>query len=123
MKQDRSLPRSSPSSGVVVAFELTDTGERFHVTARHGVTTVASGGPAGVAATVRLPRQVWIALLLGLTSLGDALLAEGVEAEGDLAAFTRFHRRFSTAPLAPRPGAGAERAHSTAAQPVEGETP
>ena len=50
---------------------------------------------------MRLPQRVWIALLLGLTSLGDALLADGVEAEGDLAEFVRFHRRFTTATAEP----------------------
>jgi alkyl sulfatase BDS1-like metallo-beta-lactamase superfamily hydrolase len=123
MTQDRSLPRTPLSSGVVVAFELTDTGESFHVVARRGVTTVASGRLDGAEATVRLPQSTWIALLLGLTSLGDALLADGVEAEGDLATFVRFHRRFHTTSPASLSRAGAERGLPAPAQPVEGEIP
>lgn len=106
-----------------MAFELTDTGECFHAAARQGVTTVASGRPDGAEAIVRLPQRVWIALLLGLTSLGDALLAEGVDAQGDLATFTRFHRRFNIASPAPLVRASDDRELPTAAQPIEGETP
>ena len=95
MKQDGSPPPATSPTSVVVAFELTDSDESFHVAARAGVATVFPGSPDGADATVRLPEQVWMALLLGLTSLGEALLAEGVEAEGDLAEFVRFHRRFT----------------------------
>jgi hypothetical protein len=96
MKSNGSPRPTSPVTRVVVAFELTDTGESFHVAARNGVTTVLPGRPGEADATVRLPQRVWIELLLGLTSLGDALLADGVDAEGDLAEFVRFHRRFTT---------------------------
>ena len=102
MKRDGSPRPATPPTSVVVAFQLSDTGESFGVVARAGVATVFPGRPEDAEATVRLPQRVWIELLLGLTSLGDALLAEGVEAEGDLAEFVRFHRRFSTATAAPR---------------------
>jgi hypothetical protein len=83
-------------TGAVVAFQLTDTGDRFHVAAGDGVAMVFAGRPDVAGATVRLPQRVWIALLLGLTSLGEALLADGVEAEGDLADFLCFYRCFTT---------------------------
>jgi hypothetical protein len=93
--------RVPPSTTVVVAFHITDTGESFHVAAREGAATVFPGRLGGAIATVRLPQRVWFALLLGSISLGEALLADGVEAEGDLAQFVRFHRRFTTATDAP----------------------
>jgi putative sterol carrier protein len=108
MTRDGSPRPPTPPTGIVVAFQLTDTGESFHVAAREGVATVLPGRPDHADATVRLPQRVWIALLLGLTSPGEALLADGVEAEGDLAEFVRFHRRFTTAtaepPRTPRRG-------------------
>jgi alkyl sulfatase BDS1-like metallo-beta-lactamase superfamily hydrolase len=102
MKRRGLPPTPSASSGVVVAFHLSDTGERFRVAARAGVATVLAGGGDDTQATVRLPQRVWIELLLGVTSLGEALLAEDVEAEGDLAEFVRFHRCFSITTATPR---------------------
>ncbi len=93
---------------MVVAFHVSDTGERFRVVARAGVATVLAGGGEDAEATVRLPQRVWIELLLGVTSLGEALLAEDVEAEGDLAEFVRFHRCFSITTATPRPPQAAE---------------
>jgi hypothetical protein len=117
MKSNGSSRPTSPVTRVVVAFELNDTGETFHVAARDGVATVLPGRPERADATVRLPQRVWIGLLLGVTSLCDALLADGVEAEGDLAEFVRFHRRFTTS------NAGrAVSAKETPAPDSEGET-
>jgi hypothetical protein len=100
MTHGGSPPLITPPISIVVAFLLTDTGDRFHVAAGDGVARVFAGGyDAG--ATVRLPQRVWIALLLGLTSLAEALLADGVEAEGDLAEFVRFYRRFTTTTAVP----------------------
>jgi alkyl sulfatase BDS1-like metallo-beta-lactamase superfamily hydrolase len=118
MKSNGSPRPTSPAPRVVVAFELTDTGESFHVAARNGVTTVLPGRSEHADATVRLPQRLWIELLLGLTSLGDALLADGVDAEGDLAGFVRFHRRFTTATAARAVGAA-----QTSDPHSEGETP
>jgi putative sterol carrier protein len=110
MKRHDSLRPTAAPKGAVVAFEITDSDECFHVAAREGVATVLAGRPDGADATVRLPHRVWMALLLGLTSPCEALLAEGVEAEGNLAEFVRFHRRFTTAAAGPsgtwRPGDG-----------------
>lgn len=89
-----------------MAFHLTDSDESFHVIADQGVSRVVPGSPDRADATVQLPQRVWLALLLGLTSLGEALLADGVEAEGDLAKFVRFHRRFATAVSPRRPRRG-----------------
>jgi alkyl sulfatase BDS1-like metallo-beta-lactamase superfamily hydrolase len=93
-------------SSVVVAFHVSDTGESFRVVVRTGVATVLTGGGEDAEATVRLPQRVWIELLLGVTSLGEAMLAEDVEAEGDLAEFVRFHRCFSITTATPRPPQG-----------------
>ena len=101
MERTDSSPTRATSTTVVVAFELTDTAESFHVAAREGVATIFPGRSDDAQATVQLPQRVWIALVLGVTSLGEALLAEGVEAAGDLAHFVRFHRRFATAAAAP----------------------
>ena len=95
---------------MVVAFHLTDTDESFHVDAGEGVATVFPGSPEAADATVRLPQQVWLELLLGVTSLGEALLADGVEADGDLARFVSFHRRFTTTVGGNRPTAAGGRA-------------
>lgn len=103
MKRDGCPPPAPAPTSVVVAFQLTDTDESFHVAAREGVATVFPARPSGAGATVRLPQRVWMALVLGVTSLGEALLADGVEAEGDLAEFVRFHRRFTTATCEPPP--------------------
>ena len=52
------MPHESLASGngaetpAVVVFRITDTGEVFHVEARPGVTTVATGGPARLFALV-----------------------------------------------------------------------
>lgn len=96
MNGDGPTKPAAPAS-VVVVFEIADTGERFHVTAREGVATAFPGGHDGAQATVRLPHLAWMSLLLGVVSLGDVLLLEAVEARGDLAVFVRFHRRFATA--------------------------
>ena len=81
---------------VIVAFHLTDTGESFLVAAREGLVTIVPADQTGASATVHLPLRVWVGLVLGVTSLGDALLADGVDAAGDLGTFVRFHRRFTT---------------------------
>ena len=111
MKRRGLPPAPSASPSVVVAFHLSDTGESFGVVAGAGVATVLPGRPEDADATVRLPQRVWIELLLGVTSLGEALLAEDVEAEGDLAEFVRFHRRFSTATAAAAATAGERRTY------------
>ena len=110
MKQDAFSPTAPARTTVVVAFHLTDTDESFHVDAGEGVATVFPGSPEAADATVRLPQQGWLELLLGVTSLGEALLADGVEADGDLARFVSFHRRFTTTVGGNRPTAAGGRA-------------
>ena len=71
------MPHESLASGngaetpAVVVFRITDTGEVFHVEARPGVTTVATGGPARADAVVALPERLWLELLLGVKGVGE----------------------------------------------------
>lgn len=82
-----------------LVFHVRETGQSYRVAAGPGVT-VATATPDGetvadqAAARIRLPEQVFLGLLLGSTSLAEALLAPELVAEGDLAAFVRFHRLF-----------------------------
>lgn len=87
----------------VVVFRIIDTGEVFRVEAQSEVTTVAAGAPAPADAVVTLPQRLWLELLLGVKGFGEALLEEGIEAEGDLGRFVLFHRRFATGLAARRP--------------------
>lgn len=96
MTQREAPTTAQATTPVIVAFHLTDTGESFHVAAREGLVTVVPADRTGASATVRLPQRVWFGLVLGVTSLGEALLADGVDAAGDLGTFVRFHRRFAT---------------------------
>jgi hypothetical protein len=48
MKSNGSSRPTSPVTRVVVAFELNDTGETFHVAARDGVATVLGDAPVSV---------------------------------------------------------------------------
>lgn len=78
---------------VAIAVDFTDRAEHFKITVRHGVlvaTTTDLPGDRPVDLHLKLTRQDFLLLTFTPMKLADRIKSGGVEATGDVAAFSRF---------------------------------
>lgn len=77
-------------------FKIRDTRTTYAARLCHGIAELHEGSGETADLVIELDAAVWGEIVLGLTSLGDALRAGRLEVRGDLSHFADLSRAFRT---------------------------